>query len=130
MVKKPKRVHILGGGLAGMMTAYGLLKRGFPVVIYEASARLGGKAGSEGRPSLLGADFKPECELAADAWAMHLDPDEIVVGPRLRNRGRGFTHAEADLQNVPLGVGQQLPAVVRHVRLAQEEVTQTREDDL
>jgi predicted NAD/FAD-dependent oxidoreductase len=47
-----------------MTTAYGLLKRGFPVVLYEASARLGGKAGSESRPPLLGPDCKPNPALS------------------------------------------------------------------
>jgi predicted NAD/FAD-dependent oxidoreductase len=39
-------VTIVGGGLAGMVSAYRLLQRGCTVTLFEASDRLGGKAGS------------------------------------------------------------------------------------
>ncbi|HET6409317.1 MAG TPA: FAD-dependent oxidoreductase [Chthoniobacteraceae bacterium] len=42
-----KEVTIIGGGLAGMVAALRLRQRGFDVVLYEASHRLGGKAGAE-----------------------------------------------------------------------------------
>jgi len=40
-------VTIVGGGLAGMIAAWKLAERGFAVTIYEASHRLGGKAGAD-----------------------------------------------------------------------------------
>lgn len=39
-------VAVVGGGLAGMIAALRLLERGCSVTIYEAEARLGGKAGA------------------------------------------------------------------------------------
>lgn len=39
----PKRVVVVGGGLAGMAAAYELLKRGFAVTLLERSANLGGR---------------------------------------------------------------------------------------
>ena len=40
------RIVVIGGGLAGMTVSLELAERGFPVVLLEASDRLGGKAGS------------------------------------------------------------------------------------
>ena len=39
-------VAIVGGGLAGMLSALRLAERGCQIAIYEGSDRLGGKAGS------------------------------------------------------------------------------------
>jgi len=41
-----QHVTIVGGGLAGMVAALRLLQRGYEVTIYEATNRLGGKAGA------------------------------------------------------------------------------------
>src|SRR5438874_1229557 len=46
--KPPKKIQgdpviILGGGIAGLVTAYRLNKAGVPCEIYEASSRLGGR---------------------------------------------------------------------------------------
>ena len=43
---KATSVVVVGGGLAGMVAALRLLERGCAVDIYEASERLGGKAGT------------------------------------------------------------------------------------
>lgn len=42
-----RSVQIVGGGLAGMTVAYALAQQGVPVTLYEASKRLGGKAGAD-----------------------------------------------------------------------------------
>jgi isorenieratene synthase len=42
----PRRVAVLGGGLAGLTAALTLARRGFAVTVYEANAHLGGKLGS------------------------------------------------------------------------------------
>jgi hypothetical protein len=42
-----QKVIVIGGGLAGMVVAKELCKRGIPVVILEATAGIGGKAGGE-----------------------------------------------------------------------------------
>jgi uncharacterized protein with NAD-binding domain and iron-sulfur cluster len=46
----PKKVVILGGGIAGMTAAHELAERGFQVVIYERHSDPGGKARSIGKP--------------------------------------------------------------------------------
>src|SRR4030095_7873158 len=58
----PKRVIVLGGGVAGMSAAHELRERGFEVEVHEAKAVPGGKArsipvpatGTGGRPDLPG----------------------------------------------------------------------------
>ncbi len=40
------QVTVVGGGLAGMIAALRLLERGYSVTLYEASYRMGGKAGA------------------------------------------------------------------------------------
>ena len=58
----PKRVLVLGGGVAGMSAAHELVERGFEVEVHEAKAVAGGKArtiyvpgsGTGGRPDLPG----------------------------------------------------------------------------
>lgn len=58
----PKRVLVLGGGVAGMSAAHELCERGFDVEVHEAKPVPGGKArtiyvtgsGTEGRPDLPG----------------------------------------------------------------------------
>lgn len=42
-VGTPKRVSVVGGGLAGIAAACALAERGYAVTLYEASAALGGK---------------------------------------------------------------------------------------
>src|SRR5215468_3739494 len=58
----PRRVLILGGGIAGMSAAHELVERGFDVEVHEAKPVTGGKArsiavagsGCSGRPDLPG----------------------------------------------------------------------------
>lgn len=42
----PRRVAVLGGGVAGLTAALTLARRGFEVELFEANAHLGGKLGS------------------------------------------------------------------------------------
>lgn len=51
-------VAVIGGGLAGMTAALELVTRGFDVTLYEASQRLGGKAGSDVAPDLYSPRFE------------------------------------------------------------------------
>jgi predicted NAD/FAD-dependent oxidoreductase len=51
-----RTITVVGGGLAGMVSTLELAKRGFDVDLYEASDRLGGKAGSDADPPLYRTD--------------------------------------------------------------------------
>ena len=42
----PRRVAVMGGGVAGLTAAVTLARRGYAVTLFEASAHLGGKLGS------------------------------------------------------------------------------------
>jgi uncharacterized protein with NAD-binding domain and iron-sulfur cluster len=57
-------VTVIGGGLAGMVAALELVKRGFDVTLHEASGRLGGKAGSDTDPPLHGPDHRLDPSLS------------------------------------------------------------------
>jgi isorenieratene synthase len=57
----PRRVAVLGGGVAGLTAAVTLARRGFHVELFEAKAHLGGKLGSWQVP--LGS--------GEEAWASH-----------------------------------------------------------
>ncbi|MBL7664095.1 MAG: FAD-dependent oxidoreductase [Bacteriovoracaceae bacterium] len=56
-----KRITILGGGVAGLTSAYYLQQQGYIVDLYEASTRLGGRIYT--RENFLGNQF---CELGAE----------------------------------------------------------------
>lgn len=60
----PPTVTVLGGGLAGMVAALELVKLGLSVTLYEASDRLGGKAGSDQNPPLYNAAFEHDPQLS------------------------------------------------------------------
>ena len=45
-LSSPRRVAVVGGGLAGLSAAHLLAKRGFDVVVYEKQPHLGGKIGA------------------------------------------------------------------------------------
>jgi isorenieratene synthase len=55
----PKRVVVVGGGLAGLSAAITLAERGFSVTLFEAASHLGGKVGGW-TIRALGEDFPVE----------------------------------------------------------------------
>lgn len=57
----PRRVAVLGGGVAGLTAAVTLARRGFQVELFEANAHLGGKLGS----------WKVPLGPGEDAWVSH-----------------------------------------------------------
>jgi NADPH-dependent glutamate synthase beta subunit-like oxidoreductase len=58
--RKEKRVAVVGAGLSGLTAAVDLAKKGYQVVVFEASARPGGRAGAlqELSREALDADFE------------------------------------------------------------------------
>ncbi len=82
---KPRRVAIVGGGLSGLTTAYDLARKGYEIVIYEATGRLGGRAW-EFVPGRL-----PEAVLQADlAVLQHLAIEVLFSTPvgKIGSNGR------------------------------------------
>ncbi len=91
-----QRAAVVGGGLAGMVAALRLRQRGFDVTLYEASNRLGGKAGS---------DFVADRGLDSDhgyhifpAWYRNLWAlvEELGAGEGFWRSGEFFTLARRD----------------------------------
>jgi hypothetical protein len=79
---------VIGGGLAGMVASLELVKLGFDVTLYEASDRLGGKAGSDRYPRLYGPDgvYDPKLTLpkgVASDHGYHVFPQWYVNMRRL-----------------------------------------------
>src|SRR3954470_44090 len=50
------RVAVIGGGIAGLSAAHGLLRRGADPVVFEAEARAGGKVGTRAEQGCLTED--------------------------------------------------------------------------
>jgi len=61
-------VAIVGGGLAGMISALRLLQSGCRVSVFEASRRLGGKAGADDN----GATYNDHAYHVFPAWYVNL----------------------------------------------------------
>ncbi|NLT58372.1 MAG: FAD-dependent oxidoreductase [Clostridiales bacterium] len=78
-VDRPKKVAIVGGGIAGMEAARVAATRGHEVTIYEAGAQLGGLMLPSGVP------FAKEGERKLLAWFKH-QLEELGVTVRLNTR--------------------------------------------
>jgi uncharacterized protein with NAD-binding domain and iron-sulfur cluster len=105
----PKKVAILGGGVAGLSAAHHLCTKGFEVHVYERNPDLGGKArsfdvdgsGTAGRPNLPaehGFRFFP-----AFYWHLPQTMKEIPVG---RNRWVAGNLVHGTLMQLARGHGQ------------------------
>jgi oxygen-dependent protoporphyrinogen oxidase len=115
---RPRRVAVLGAGLAGLSAAYELRHRGGgrqpppEVVVFEAAARVGGKIRTETQDGVL-YEAGPDSFSTAKPQAMEL-VRELGLGPELlhadhRNR-RLLILAGGRLRPLPEGMGQVLPA--------------------
>src|SRR5438552_2123683 len=60
-------IIVVGGGLAGMVTALRLLERGCQVTLFESSERMGGKAGA----ARHGSDFDEHAYHIFPAWYLN-----------------------------------------------------------
>ena len=84
MPRKNRRVAVVGGGLGGLTAALNLVKKGYPVVLFEARERLGGRL-----------------------WDV---PEEILPRSALMADLDVVTQAGVDLRlKTPLGKGLSLP---------------------
>jgi tryptophan 2-monooxygenase len=101
-LETPGQIAIIGAGLSGLIAAYELLRAGAtnPIVIYEASARAGGRTYSEvfdpSQPAYL-----------AELGAMRFPPSEFGLFHYLNKFGIPFEGAFPDPGKVTTDIGYQ-----------------------
>ena len=71
-------VHVIGGGIAGLVAAITAAEAGAPVTLHEASARVGGRA--LGRTSWAGVNLGPHVVLTDGALIRWLRSQGITIG--------------------------------------------------
>ena len=100
---KSGRVAVVGAGLSGLSAAYGLARKGYSVVVFEAQDRAGGRARE------LGDDVLPESELEADVARVTAAGAQLVpFTPVALTRPRGENALAAlapDVDAVYLAMG-------------------------
>jgi monoamine oxidase len=95
---KKQKIVVIGGGVAGLTTAYRLYKKGFDVHLYEARNRLGGRvfsANIDGKSAELGAQ-----NLADGGEAKHVKALVKELGLELIEKQRKFNHVFFDGERV------------------------------
>ncbi len=108
-----KKVVIIGGGIAGLATAYHLLEgarkrgcAGLEVTLIEKGGRVGGNIRTERIGGFL-IEGGPDCFLSEKPWAMQLCK-RLGLAPRLlptsRPRGKTFVFSGSRLHLLPEGV--------------------------
>lgn len=73
-------LHVIGGGIAGLVAAITAAEGGAPVILHEASGRVGGRA--LGRAAWAGVNLGPHVMLADGAFARWLAARNIQVSLR------------------------------------------------
>lgn len=130
-------VAVLGAGPAGLTAAYRLVRRGYPVVVLEADAEVGGLARTVVRDGyrfdLGGHRFFTKSEEVEDLWEELLGP-ELLVRPRLSRiywRGRFVEYplrpADVFAKVGPLELARSLASYAR-ARLRRRGAEETYED--
>ena len=108
-----KRVVIIGGGIAGLSTAYSLVEharlkgvKDLRITIIEKSASLGGNIKTENINGFL-VEGGPDCFLSEKPWAMELIKRlglEASLLPTRKPRGKTFVYHKGKLRLLPEGV--------------------------
>lgn len=113
----PPRIAIVGGGMAGLNTAYKLSKAGLTATIYEGSDRTGGRMFTatnllaDGLTTELGGEFIDSSHEEMLALMTEFGLERLdTLGPGSENlkpetyfiNGRHYTHAQAARAFVPL----------------------------
>src|SRR5436309_15832499 len=102
-------IHVVGGGIAGLVAAITAAEAGAPVVVHEASARLGGRAlGGTERP---GVNLGPHVVFTDGALVRWLRSRDISVGLR-RPVLRGIRVLDDNGSRLPLVESVQLAATL------------------
>jgi hypothetical protein len=73
-------VHVIGGGIAGLVAAITAAEGGAPVILHEASGQVGGRA--LGRATWAGVNLGPHVMLADGAFARWLSARNIQISLR------------------------------------------------
>ncbi len=83
-------VTVIGGGIAGLSTAYALMCRGHQVTVLERQARVGGKAQSERIGGFLmehgPSSVTEEGSVSSLARDLGLEHEHVELGPEVRQR--------------------------------------------
>ena len=97
------RVIVVGGGIAGLTTAYDLARAGVDVALYEADDRLGGKIRTTPFAGLPAVDCGADAFLARVPWAVELSR-ELGFGDELISpaSGRAFIYTRGELRGIPM----------------------------
>ncbi|HMC52238.1 MAG TPA: NAD(P)-binding protein, partial [Acidimicrobiales bacterium] len=111
-------IHVVGGGIAGLVAAITAAEHGAPVVLHEASDRIGGRAlGGTDRP---GVNLGPHAVFTDGALLSWLRARRIGVG--LRGPAlRGIRVLDASGTHVPLGESVRLLATLPSQRAPVED---------
>ena len=97
------RVIVVGGGIAGLTTAYDLARAGVDVALYEADHRLGGKIRTTPFAGLPAVDCGADAFLARVPWAVELSR-ELGFGDELISpaSGTAYIYTRGELRGIPM----------------------------
>src|SRR5262249_56830933 len=76
---RSRPVHVIGGGIAGLVAAITAAEGGAPVILHEASRQVGGRA--LGRAGWAGVNLGPHVVLTDGALVPWLAARNIPIGP-------------------------------------------------
>lgn len=94
-VDKPHTVIVVGGGLAGLTTAYELQSKGWQVTLLEAKPTVGGRSGLAGSEWIGNAKAQPVLNQYIDRFKIKAVPaPEFVRTPSYLIEGEYFTGAD------------------------------------
>ena len=102
-------VHVIGGGIAGLVAAITAAEGGAPVMLHEASGRVGGRA--LGRATWAGVNLGPHVVLTDGALVRWLAASNIRIGLR-RPALRGLRLIGDETTGIPAPVKLWLAATV------------------
>lgn len=111
----PRSIAVIGGGLAGLTSAYRLQKRGRNVTLFEASDRCGGPIGTSFDQGYLlerGPDGFVRSKQSAEALVRELGLGDELIETRPEYR-KLYVWKRQQLQPVPDGLALVVPSDVR-----------------
>jgi oxygen-dependent protoporphyrinogen oxidase len=108
-MSEPKRVVVVGAGIAGLATAWHLQQLGVDAVVVEAAGRVGGKVRTSGLDGVA-LDVGPDTFLGRIPWALELCRDvglaDDLVAPAT---SRAWLWTRSQLRPLPDGLALGVP---------------------